>query len=306
MIIREENIKIPLTVPKGSKNIYCENYLKATLNSGRLFLFAGDQKIEHLNEDFFGPGISEEDAHPKHLFKIAQASRIGVFASHLGLIARYGDQYRSNVQYIVKLNGKTNLVKTEQKDPISYHLHSVEQVIQFKESSGLDILGVGCTVYLGSEHEGAMLRDAAQMVHQAHQNGLLAILWMYPRGRAVSDERDAQIIAGAAGVAVSLGADFVKLNAPEADDAFESAQLFRQATNAAGNTKIIYTGGVRKNEKIFLEQLYHKIHKGRAGGVAIGRNIHQKNLADAIKFCESVASIVIDDADVSSALHYLR
>jgi len=73
-------------------------------------LFAGDQKIEHLNDDFYGPGISPEDNDPEHLFRIASSAEIGCFATQMGLLARYGEDY-PRVKYLVKLNSKTNVVK---------------------------------------------------------------------------------------------------------------------------------------------------------------------------------------------------
>ncbi len=42
-------------------------------------LFAGDQKVEHLNRDFFGAGITVEDNDPNHLFQIAIMADIGFF-----------------------------------------------------------------------------------------------------------------------------------------------------------------------------------------------------------------------------------
>ena len=47
---------------------------------------------------------------------------------------------------------------------------------------------------------------------------LSLVLWIYPRGKAVPDEKDPDLIAGAAGVALCLGADFVKVNPPKATD----------------------------------------------------------------------------------------
>ncbi len=54
----------------------------------RLMLMAGDQKVEHLNNDFYGPEIAEDDGDPEHLFRIASRARIWVFATQMGLIAR--------------------------------------------------------------------------------------------------------------------------------------------------------------------------------------------------------------------------
>lgn len=300
-----KNIVVPLTVPEKSRDIFCQNYAKATENTGRLLLFAGDQKVEHLNKDFYGTGIDPEDADPRHLFEIASKARIGAFATNLGLIARYAHDYRT-VRYVVKLNGKTDLVPNSSAEPLSRCWYSVSQVAEFKSHSGLDIVGVGITVYLGSEYESQMLAAAAQAVYEAHQNGLLAIVWMYPRGRAVTDERHPDIIAGAAGVAACLGADFVKLNVPDASDGSKSAELLRQATLAAGNTKIICSGGSRKTTDVYVQDLYHQIHVGGAQGAAIGRNIHQRSLPEALKLCKAVSALIFDDVDAATAQKLLK
>lgn len=113
MTIQASDVKVPLDVPKAFRDKYTENYLKITRQSGRLMLFAGDQKVEHLNEDFFGDGIHPDDSHPEHLFRIAAKAKIGVFAAQLGLIARYAMDY-PDIQYLVKLNSKTNIVPTSQ------------------------------------------------------------------------------------------------------------------------------------------------------------------------------------------------
>jgi len=110
--IGTEDVLVPLDVPPERRDDYVDDYLKITKDTGRLMLFAGDQKVEHLNKDFYGPGISPDDGDPEHLFRIAKRGRIGVFATQLGLIARYGMDY-PEVPYLVKLNSKTDLVKTD-------------------------------------------------------------------------------------------------------------------------------------------------------------------------------------------------
>ena len=258
----------------------------------KLFLFAGDQKIEHLNQDFYGKGIPEECADPEHLFRIASKGRVGVFATHLGLIEKYGSDYR-DVNYLVKLNGKTNLVTTKQKDPVSLLLNSVEDVVRFRDQSRLNISGVGYTIYLGSEFESQMLSQAAQVVHQAHKNGLQAVLWIYPRGKAIKDERDADLLAGAAGVAASLGADFVKINPPRGKTSEQRATLLKQAVVAAGRTGVICSGGERKGEKEFLQEIRDQVTIAGAAGCAVGRNIHQRILDDAVRLCDEIGRIAL-------------
>ncbi len=298
--INKESVIVPLDVPKAMRETYVKNYMEITKGTGRLMLFAGDQKVEHLNDDFFGEGVPEDDADPEHLFRIASKAKIGVFATQLGLIARYGMDYK-DVPYLVKVNSKTHLVETAQADPFSNLWYDIDQVAEFKENSGLNILGVGYTIYLGSEFEAEMLVQAAQIVYDAHQHGMLSVLWIYPRGTAVKDEKDPHLIAGATGVGACLGSDFVKVNYPKKEGA-KSAEIFKEAVKAAGRTRVVCAGGTSDEAEAFLKKLYDQIHISGAQGNATGRNIHQKTLDEAVRMCNAVYAITVEDASVEKAL----
>ncbi|MEC4685058.1 MAG: aldolase [Nitrospirota bacterium] len=292
---------IPLDVPKGMRKTYLENYSTITGNSGRLMLFAGDQKVEHLNDDFYGEGIHPDDSDPEHLFRIAGQGKIGVFATQLGLIARYGMDY-PDVPYLAKLNSKTNLVKTSQADPFSQQWLDVKQVVDFRDSSGLKILAVGYTLYPGSEHEAEMFHQAARIIYNAHQYGLVTVLWMYPRGKAVRDEKDPHLIAGVTGVAACLGADFAKVNYPK-KEGYESSELFKEAILSAGRTRVVCAGGASDDAAAFLQRLYDQIHVSGAAGNATGRNIHQRSFDEAIRMCNAIYAVTVEDASPEEALN---
>jgi len=298
--INKEDVIVPLDVPKAMRETYVKNYMEITKGSGRLMLFAGDQKVEHLNDDFFGEGVPEDDADPEHLFRIAAQAKIGVFATQLGLIARYGMDYR-DIPYLVKVNSKTHLVETAQADPFSNLWYDVDQVAEFKENSGLNILGVGYTIYLGSEFEAEMLVEAAEGVYDAHQHGMVSVLWIYPRGAAVKDEKDPHLIAGATGVGACLGSDFVKVNYPKKEGA-KSAEIFKEAVKAAGRTRVVCAGGTSDEAEAFLKKLHDQIHISGAQGNATGRNIHQKPLDEAVRMCNAVYAITVEDASVEEAM----
>ena len=295
-----KSIFVPLDVPKEHQKTYITNFKTITHDSGRLMLFAGDQKIEHLNADFFGDGIHSDDHEPEHLFRIASKAKIGCFATQLGLISRYGADY-PDVPYLVKLNSKTNLVGTAQQEPSSGLLTTIDQVVRFRKSSGLKIVGIGYTIYLGSEAESEMLQAAAEAVFEAHQNGMITVLWIYPRGKAVKDEKDPHLIAGAAGVAACLGSDFVKVNPPKKEGA-SSVELMKEATLAAGRTRVVCAGGSSVDGAVFLKQLWEQIHIGGCAGNATGRNIHQKGLDEAVRMCNAIYAITVQDASVEEAL----
>ena len=302
--ITRDQVKVPADVSPELRETYIDNFMKATRGSGHLMLFACDQKIEHLNKDFYDGGdeIDLADCEPEHLFKIADQGVCGVMAGQRGLIAQYAADY-PNINYLVKMNSKTNLVKTKQEDPYSPQLHSLDAVLAMRDA-GVNIVGLGYTIYLGSEYEATMMAEAGELIAQAHAEGLLVVLWIYPRGKAVTAEKDPDLIAGAAGVALCLGADFVKVNPPkpEGEDTRTPSEALAIATKASGRTGLVCAGGSTVDAETFLTQLYDQIHVGGACGNATGRNIHQRSLDEAIRLTKAISSITIADYEVADAL----
>ena len=298
--ITRDQVKVPADVSADARETYIDNYMAATRGTGRLMLFACDQKVEHLNGDFYGEGIDAADLDPEHLFKIASEGVCGVCAGQRGLVARYAADY-PEVNYLVKMNSKTNLVKTSQDDPYSPQLHDLEAVLDMR-ANGVNVVGLGYTIYLGSEYESTMLAEAGQLIAEAHAAGLLVVLWIYPRGKAVADEKAPALIAGAAGVALCLGADFVTVNPPKATDEATSAESLAIASAAAGRTGLVCAGGSTVDAETFLAQLHDQIHIGHACGNATGRNIHQRSLDEAVRLTKAISAITLADYSVADAL----
>ena len=298
--ITREQVRVPADVMPESRDEYIENYLKATHGTGRLMLFACDQKIEHLNKDFYGEGIDIADSEPEHLFKIGRQGVCGVLAGQRGLIAQYAADY-PEINYLVKMNSKTNIVPGSQDDPYSPQLYDLDAVLAMREA-GVNIVGIGYTIYLGSEYESTMMAEAGELIAQAHANGLLVVLWIYPRGKAVKAEKDPALIAGAAGVALCLGADFVKVNPPKPEDGSSPAEALKVATMASGRTGLVCAGGSTVDAETFLTQLYDQIHTGGAVGNATGRNIHQRSLDEAVRLTKAISAITLADYSVEDAL----
>jgi len=298
--ITRDQVRVPADVPAAVRETYIDNYMKATQGTGRLMLFACDQKIEHLNEDFYGEGISADDAEPEHLFKIGAQGVIGILAGQRGLVAHYAADY-PDINYLVKMNSKSHLVKTSQEDPYSPQLYDIQTVLDLRDN-GVNVVGIGYTIYIGSEYESSMMQEAGQLIADAHSVGLLVVLWIYPRGKAVADEKDAHLIAGAAGAACCLGSDFVKVNPPKGDDTASSAEKVKEAASAAGRTGLVCAGGSTVAADVFLKQLWDQIHVGGAMGNATGRNIHQRSLDEAVRLTKAISAITLGDWSVEDAV----
>ena len=259
-----------------------------------------DEYIENFMKDFYGEGIDIADAEPQHLFEIGRQGVCGVLAGQRGLIAQYAADY-PEINYLVKMNSKTNIVGGSQDDPYSPQLYDLDAVLAMREA-GVNIVGIGYTIYLGSEYESTMMAEAGELIAQAHANGLLVVLWIYPRGKAVKAEKDPALIAGAAGVALCLGADFVKVNPPKPEDGSSPAEALKVATMASGRTGLVCAGGSTVDAETFLTQLYDQIHTGGAVGNATGRNIHQRSLDEAVRLTKAISAITLADYSVEDAL----
>ena len=199
------------------------------------------------------------------------------------------------------MNSKTNIVGTKQEDPYSPQLYDLDAVLAMREA-GVNIVGIGYTIYLGSEFESTMMAEAGELIAAAHANGLIVVLWIYPRGKAVTAEKDPALIAGAAGVALCLGADFVKVNPPKPEDGTAPAEALKIASMASGRTGLVCAGGSTVDAETFLSQLYDQIHIGGACGNATGRNIHQRSLDEAVRLTKAISAITLADMSVEEAL----
>ena len=297
---------VPADVPDELIETFIDNMDAATCGTGKMNLFACDQKIEHLNDDFYDGGkkIPLSSNNPEHLFEIGAKAHaegtIGVLAGQLGLISQYARDY-PDLPYLVKLNSKSHMVGTSQRDPVSQALWDLDDVASLLHN-GINVVGIGYTVYIGSEYEHEMLTEAATFIRQAHEMGMISVVWMYPRGKAVTDEKDPQLISGAAGVAGCLGADFAKVNYPRAFDGMTQAESLGIAAEAAGRCGIICSGGGSLPPEEFLDRLVQQMQVSGCRGAATGRNIHQKGTDDAVRMTAACKAVICDGAGLEEAL----
>lgn len=222
-------------------------------NGGCIFL-AYDQGLEHGPTDF-----NDQNVDPAYIMELAEKGKFSGIIFQKGIAEKYYKK-ESGIPLIVKLNGKTKL---EQGDPISYQLCSVDEAIR------LGAKAVGYTIYVGSKHEGEMLKEFAKIVEEAHKQNLPVIVWMYPRGENVKDEFSKEILAYAARIALELGADFVKMKYNH------NIEDLKWIVKSAGKTHVLIAGGSKESDEELLEEVKEVISAG-VNGLAIGRNIWQR------------------------------
>lgn len=229
--------------------------LRKLIWKGKILLLAYDQGIEHGPTDF-----NDNNVDPNYVIDIAARGGYTGLVLQKGVAEKYYDKLkREGVNLVLKLNGKTSLVKG---DPVSLQIATVE------EARDLGAVAVGYTIYIGSGHEEEMLVQASRIQAEAHQWGLPLILWIYPRGAGVKDIKRSDLMAYATRVALTVGADIVKIH-PEGN-----MKDFSWAVKSAGKVRVICAGGSKIPESKLLKKIEGYMDNG-GSGMAIGRNVWQ-------------------------------
>lgn len=229
--------------------------LSKLMKKGKTLILAYDQGLEHGPIDF-----NDKNVDPEYIIEIAKKGEYQAIVFQKGIAEKYQKEIkRSKVPLILKLNGKTKIYKGEPFSPL---------ICTVKEAIKLGANAVGYTIYIGSEYETKMFEEFEKVEKEAHAKGLPVVAWIYPRGKSVKKDTSREMIAYSTRVGLELGADIVKVKYGG------NVNDLKWAVKAAGRTKVVIAGGIKKSEKEFLKQIKDVISSG-ASGLAMGRNIWQ-------------------------------
>jgi class I fructose-bisphosphate aldolase len=231
--------------------------LKKITTKGRALFLAYDHGLEHGPdelEEFGGKAVD-----PDFVLQIAIRGGYNGVILQKGIAQKYYSKSKQKIPLILKLNGRTQMAGGE---PVS------QQICSVKEAKNLGAKAVGYTLYPGSSKENLMFKEFGKIVREAHELGLPAIAWVYPRGKKIKNETAPETIEYAARIGLELGADIVKIKYSS------SRESFSKAVKAAGKTKVMLAGGPKVNEKTFLKVVKDVMASG-AMGVVVGRNVWQ-------------------------------
>ncbi len=248
------------------------------LRDGKSMLLAYDQGFEH------GPSsdFNDKNVDPSYIMEIASKGGFNGIVFQKGLAEKY---YDGSVPLIIKTNGKAGIAKGE---PNSKQNCSVEYALS------LGAKAVGYTIFLGSQFEGEMFHEFGALQEKAHEHGIPAIVWVYPRGQAVPNDTSKEIVAYAARVGLELGADAVKIKYTG------DPQTFSWAVKAAGKAHVYMSGGPKAStDQDFLNQVRGIMQAG-ATGLAVGRNVWQNE--DPIRMANYLRQIIFEKKTVESVV----
>ncbi len=271
--------------------------------TGRLVILPVDQGFEHGPARSFAPNPPAYD--PYYLFELAIEAGLSALAAPLGLLERGADRFAGRLPLILKLNSANSL-----------HGGTPDQAITASVSDALRLgcLGVGFTIYPGSERCYEMMEELREIIREAKSVGLLAVVWSYPRGGKVSKagETALDVVAYAAHMAALMGAHLIKVKPPTAHIDLEAArsvyesqdipratleERIRHVMQAAfqGKRLVVFSGGEAKDREGLLEEI-RAIRNGGGTGSIIGRNSFRRPKAEALALLDDIVRIYRGEA----------
>jgi class I fructose-bisphosphate aldolase len=135
-----------------------------------------------------------------------------------------------------------------------------------------------------------MFAEFGRIQEQAHERGLPAIAWVYPRGAAVVNDTSKEVVSYAARAALELGADAAKIKYTGDSDSFS------WAVKAGAGMKVFMSGGPKApTDEAFLRQVQGAMDAGGTG-LAVGRNAWQN--AEPLMMAESLRKVIFDNVRV--------
>ncbi len=285
--------------PGTKGNLYRLLMTGRLAGTGRLVMLPVDQGFEHGPARSFAKNPPAYDPH--YHFELALQAGCNAYAAPLGFLEAGADRYAGRIPLILKLNNSDTLFKD--KDPCSAITGSV------KEALRLGCSAIGFTIYPGSSLRNAMYQQIRELAEEAKRNGLVVVVWSYPRGSGLSKQGETAIdvVAYAAQIACQLGAHVVKVKPPtehvqqeEARKVYAEqkipiatlAERVRHVVQSSfgGRRIVIFSGGEAKGSDEILTEI-RGIAAGGGFGSIVGRNSFQRPLPDAIKLLHAIQDL---------------
>ena len=267
--------------------------------TGKMVILPVDQGFEHGPARSFARNPAGYD--PRYHFQLAIESGCNAYAAPLGFLEAGAREFAGQIPLILKLNNHDVLY--EEKDPEQAITGSVRDALR------LGCVGIGYTIYPGSSARIEMYSKLRELGEEAKANGLVLVVWSYPRGSGLSKEGETgiDVTAYAAHIAAQLGAHIVKVKLPAphleqsaAKKVYETekvpigtlAERVRHVVQStfAGRRVVIFSGGPAVGDDQVFDEV-RAIRDGGGFGSIIGRNSFQRKNPEALKFLATVMAI---------------
>ncbi len=301
----------PIATLRNLSAMYRHGRLGGT---GYLSIFPVDQGIEHSAAASFSKNPEYFD--PLRIVELAIAADCNAVATTLGGLGILSRRYAHKIPMIVKLNHNELLTYPSKYDQVPFG--SVRQAVD------LGAMGVGATIYFGSEEATRQIREVSPMFAEAHRHGLFTVLWCYLRNAAFkTPEADYDLSADLTGQANHLGvtieADLIKQKQPENNGGYTALKFGRtdplvyselttdhpvdltrwQVVNCyMGRIGLINSGGESEGASDLSHAVRTAVINKRAGGTGmiLGRKAFQRPFEEGVEIIHAVQDVYLEES----------
>jgi class I fructose-bisphosphate aldolase len=294
--------------------------LQSLLDHGRLAgtgyvsILPVDQGIEHSAGASFAPNPAYFD--PENIVKLAIEGGCNSVASTLGVLGAVARKYAHRIPYILKLNHNEFLTYPNTFDQIKF--------ASVKQAFDMGAMGVGATIYFGSEESKRQIQEVTEMFQHAHELGMFTVLWCYLRNPAFkTKDVDYHVAADLTGQAnhlgVTIGADIIKQKLPENNGGYTALNFgkthktvyselttdhpidltrYQVANCYMGRAGLINSGGASSGDSDLKEAVKTAVINKRAGGMGLisGRKAFQRPIKEGVGLLNAIQDVYLSRA----------
>jgi class I fructose-bisphosphate aldolase len=273
-----------------------------------------DQGIEHSAGASFAPNPVYFDG--ENIVKLAIEAGCNAVASTLGVLGSVARKYSHRIPFIVKLNHNEFLSYPNKYDQVLF--------ANVRQAFDMGAVAVGATIYFGSAESSRQIIEISEVFHQAHELGMVTILWCYLRNKAFKvDGVDYHLSSDMTGQANHLGAtiqaDIIKQKLPVTDGGYKALNKqesfgkfsekmytelnsdnpidltrYQVVNNYMGRIGLINSGGA-SGENDLAQVVKTAVINKRAGGMGLitGRKAFQKPMKEGIELFGAVQDVYL-------------
>lgn len=280
-------------------------------NTGYMSILPVDQGIEHSGGASFAPNPGLFD--PEKIIELAIEGNCNAVVSTFGTMGSLSRKYAHKIPFIMKLNHNEMLTYPNKFDQVMFA--SVENAFN------LGAVGVGATIYFGSENSMRQLQEVSAAFTEAHELGMFTVLWCYLRNPAFKkdgvDYHTAADLTGQANhLGVTIEADIVKQKQAETNNGYNvigfgkthdkvyseltsdnpiDLTRYQVANCYMGRVGLINSGGASKGAGDLEAAVRTAVINKRAGGMGVisGRKAFQRPLKDGVQLLNAIQDVFL-------------
>ena len=142
--------------------------------SGYLSILPVDQGVEHSAGASFAKNPEYFD--PDNIVRLAVEGGCNAVCSTYGVLGMVARRWAHKIPFLVKINHNELLTYPNKFDEILFGT--------LREAADMGVAAIGATIYFGSAESDRQIQEVSHWFAEAHEYGLVTVLWCYTRNNA--------------------------------------------------------------------------------------------------------------------------